>query len=319
MVANTLQVDYIEDFGDHMLGVLPFYHYLRDAAHARVRCNQGAANVVLPRFEPEPFLNALSKYKPTLLPPIAIFLAHHPLGRQVRSLIDQFLVSGGAPMGKGVDGTRQETPWRRSKGKAVRNDGSFAGVNYTEDHMAQAGAFCGVSRYRSCSLVADMWDLCTGQRRKTRAEHRTSGQVHGHGPGPAGTMSTASCCTEGPQVMLGYLNNDEATRKTLTPDGFLRTGDVGYIDEHGFVHVVDRVKELIKYKGHQVAPAELEDLLNHHPDIADSCCVRGYDQHGEEIPKAFVVLVDKGQQQGTDCRRRDGVRRWQGGAVQEGP
>ncbi|KAJ0388649.1 hypothetical protein P43SY_010732 [Pythium insidiosum] len=78
----------------------------------------------------------------------------------------------------------------------------------------------------------------------------------------------------------------------------MRTGDIGFIDDHGFVHVVDRVKELIKYKGHQVAPAELEDLLNHHPGVADSCCVRGYDKNGEEHPKAFVVLVDKANSKG---------------------
>lgn len=92
--------------------------------------------------------------------------------------------------------------------------------------------------------------------------------------------------------MLGYHENEEATMKTLTEEGFLRTGDIGYIDQDGFVHVVDRVKELIKYKGHQVAPAELEDILHHHPQISDACAVRGYDQYGEELPKAYVVRKD---------------------------
>jgi 4-coumarate--CoA ligase len=94
----------------------------------------------------------------------------------------------------------------------------------------------------------------------------------------------------GPQVMMGYAENPEATSEIMTKTGFLRTGDVGFIDEDGFVFVVDRAKELIKYKGHGVAPAELEDVLNHHPDVVDSCCVRGQDAKGEEIPKAFVVL-----------------------------
>lgn len=97
--------------------------------------------------------------------------------------------------------------------------------------------------------------------------------------------------------MKGYLDNEAATTKTLMSDGFLRTGDIGYIDEEGFVFVVDRVKELIKYKGHQIAPAELEDVLNKHPEISDSCCVRGYDKSdGEEIPKAYVVLKDPNNQ-----------------------
>ncbi|KAL3666994.1 hypothetical protein V7S43_007939 [Phytophthora oleae] len=96
-------------------------------------------------------------------------------------------------------------------------------------------------------------------------------------------------------MMRGYLNDPEANRTTFTADGFIRTGDIGYIDQDGYVFIVDRLKELIKYKGHQVAPAELEDVLNHHPSVADSCCVRGFDAAtGEEIPKAFVVL-DEGE------------------------
>ncbi|KAL3662733.1 hypothetical protein V7S43_012136 [Phytophthora oleae] len=76
----------------------------------------------------------------------------------------------------------------------------------------------------------------------------------------------------------------------MTKNDFLRSGDIGYVDDDGFVFVVDRAKELIKYKGHGVAPAELEEILNHHPDIMDSCCVHGQDVKGEEIPKAFIVL-----------------------------
>lgn len=74
-------------------------------------------------------------------------------------------------------------------------------------------------------------------------------------------------------------------------DGFLHTGDYGYIDDDGFVFIVDRIKEFIKYEGHQVAPAELEEILEKHPSVADSCCVRGLDfESGEEIPRAYVVL-----------------------------
>eukprot|EP00644_Phytophthora_capsici_P019765 jgi/Phyca11/512180/fgenesh2_kg.PHYCAscaffold_459_\ len=91
----------------------------------------------------------------------------------------------------------------------------------------------------------------------------------------------------------GAAMGKEANRTTFTADGFIRTGDIGYIDQDGYVFIVDRLKELIKYKGHQVAPAELEDVLNHHPSVADSCCVRGFDAAtGEEIPKAFVVLKE---------------------------
>ncbi|EGZ17678.1 hypothetical protein PHYSODRAFT_501285 [Phytophthora sojae] len=94
-----------------------------------------------------------------------------------------------------------------------------------------------------------------------------------------------------PAMMDGYYKNPEETDKSITEDGFVHTGDVGYIDEDGFIFIVDPVKEMTKYKGHQVAPAELEDVLHGHPAVVDSCCVRGKDlQSGEEIPKAFVVL-----------------------------
>ncbi|KAI9912424.1 hypothetical protein PsorP6_005753 [Peronosclerospora sorghi] len=94
----------------------------------------------------------------------------------------------------------------------------------------------------------------------------------------------------GPQVMLGYEDNPEANDNIFTDDGFIRTGDIGYIDDDGFLFVLNRAKELIKYKGHQVAPAKLEDVLNRYPAVSDCCCVRGKNKMGEEIPKAFVVL-----------------------------
>jgi acyl-CoA synthetase (AMP-forming)/AMP-acid ligase II len=94
----------------------------------------------------------------------------------------------------------------------------------------------------------------------------------------------------GPQVMKGYLNNEAATRDTVDPDGWLHTGDVAVVDDHGVYTVVDRVKELIKYKGYQVAPAELEAVLLGHPEIADAAVIGVKDdESGEELPKAFVV------------------------------
>jgi 4-coumarate--CoA ligase len=93
----------------------------------------------------------------------------------------------------------------------------------------------------------------------------------------------------GPQVMAGYLNNDAATANTIDPDGWLHTGDVAVIDDHGHVSIVDRVKELIKYKGFQVPPAELEALLIAHPKIADVAVIGVPDDEAGELPKAFVV------------------------------
>ena len=94
----------------------------------------------------------------------------------------------------------------------------------------------------------------------------------------------------GPHVMAGYLNNAEATAHTIDDDGWFHSGDIGYVDEDGFFYIVDRVKELIKYKGYQVAPAELEALLLSHESIADAAVIPSPNEEAGEVPKAFVVL-----------------------------
>jgi 4-coumarate--CoA ligase len=94
----------------------------------------------------------------------------------------------------------------------------------------------------------------------------------------------------GPQVMKGYLNNEAATADTIDDDGWLHTGDIGHIDADGHLFIVDRLKELIKYKGFQVAPAELEALLFRHPAIADAAVIGAPDEEAGEIPVGFVVL-----------------------------
>jgi acyl-CoA synthetase (AMP-forming)/AMP-acid ligase II len=94
---------------------------------------------------------------------------------------------------------------------------------------------------------------------------------------------------KGPNIMAGYLNNEKATRETIDDDGWLHTGDMARVDANGCVYIVDRLKELIKYKGYQVPPAELEAVLLSHPGIADAAVIGVNDAEGEEVPKAFVV------------------------------
>jgi acyl-CoA synthetase (AMP-forming)/AMP-acid ligase II len=96
----------------------------------------------------------------------------------------------------------------------------------------------------------------------------------------------------GPQVMKGYLNNPQATSLTIDADGWLHTGDIATVDEHGAVRIVDRIKELIKYKGYQIAPAELEALLLTHPAIIDAAVIGLPDEEAGEVPKAFVVASE---------------------------
>jgi acyl-CoA synthetase (AMP-forming)/AMP-acid ligase II len=96
----------------------------------------------------------------------------------------------------------------------------------------------------------------------------------------------------GPQVMKGYLNCPEATAQTIDAGGWLHTGDIAYADEDGYFFVVDRAKELIKYKAFQVAPAELEAVLLTHPSVADVAVVPSPDAEAGEVPKAFIVVKD---------------------------
>ena len=91
--------------------------------------------------------------------------------------------------------------------------------------------------------------------------------------------------------MKGYLNNPHATAETLDADGWLHTGDVAIVDEHGHVSIVDRLKELIKYKGFQVPPAELEAIIITHPKVADVAVLGVPDDEAGELPKAYVVAA----------------------------
>jgi acyl-CoA synthetase (AMP-forming)/AMP-acid ligase II len=121
------------------------------------------------------------------------------------------------------------------------------------------------------------------------SESKVIDMVSGDELGPG---ETGEICLRGPQVMLGYLGDPEATARTIDADGWLRTGDIGYLDEDGWIFIVDRLKELIKYKGYQVAPAELEALLLSHPAVADAAVIPSPDEAAGEVPKAFVVLRD---------------------------
>jgi acyl-CoA synthetase (AMP-forming)/AMP-acid ligase II len=105
-----------------------------------------------------------------------------------------------------------------------------------------------------------------------------------------GPQQAGEVLVRGPQVMKGYLNQPEATASTIDSDGWLHTGDIGFADDDGYLYIVDRLKELIKYKGYQVAPAELEAVLGTHPAVADAAVVPSPDAEAGEIPKAFVVL-----------------------------
>ncbi|RLN11151.1 hypothetical protein BBJ28_00018720, partial [Nothophytophthora sp. Chile5] len=279
MLSNALQVDQVEDLAGYSLGLLPFFH-IYGMMLLHLSLYQGAAKVILPRFDPETFLNALSVYKiraAHIAPPVALFLAHHPLVEKYDLSATEFLVSGGAPMGKEVEALVKDRLKVTVKQAYGMTEASPA-VNYAEDGYPDLYVIDYVERVQGS--VGRL--LPNTQLRVKCTSTDVDLPVGEHG----------ELLYKGPQVMIGYSNNVDANKNVFTEDRFLRTGDIGYIDEDGFVFVVDRVKELIKYKGHQVAPAELEDVLNNHPQISDACCVRGQDAFGQEIPKAYVVLKD---------------------------
>jgi acyl-CoA synthetase (AMP-forming)/AMP-acid ligase II len=107
---------------------------------------------------------------------------------------------------------------------------------------------------------------------------------------PLGAGEKGEVCVRGPQIMTGYLNKPEATAQTIDPEGWLHTGDIGYFDADGHFFIVDRAKELIKYKGFQVPPAELEAVLLTHPCVADAAVIPYPDDEAGEVPKGILVL-----------------------------
>lgn len=123
----------------------------------------------------------------------------------------------------------------------------------------------------------------------------------------AGVGEPGEILARGPQVVMGYLDNDSATRETFDADGFLHTGDQGVVDAEGYVTITDRLKEMIKVKGIGVAPAELEDLLLGHEAVEDCAVVGVEDEWAGERPKAFVVLKKKTEEREAGDREKVGL------------
>ena len=143
------------------------------------------------------------------------------------------------------------------------------------------------------SPVTHSWDVARPVIRGTVGPPIASTEVRVVDPASGEDVETGrpgELWIRGPQVMAGYRGRPEATAATVDADGWLRTGDVATVEEGGAARIVDRLKELIKYKGYQVAPAELEAVLLGHPDVADACVIPVTDAEAGEIPKAFVVL-----------------------------
>ena len=268
IVAQLNQIDAIESVEmPALLGVLPFFHIYGMVIIMMHGLMRGATIVTMPKFEFEPFLKVLSTWPITsahIVPPIVVALGKHPLVDNYKFPHLKYIFSGAAPLGPELT----ETVEKRLNIKIRQGYGmteASPATHYTvagEERVGAVGKLMPSTEGRIVSPETGK-DVPTGQ----------PGEVW----------------VRGPQVMKGYLNNAEATAKTVDADGWLHTGDIGVMDSDGYLTVVDRLKELIKVKGFQVAPAELESLLLKHPKIADVAVIPVADEESGEVPKAIVV------------------------------
>lgn len=268
LVANLQQVSALEDTDlTALVGVLPFFHIYGMTAIMNLGLLRRATVVTLPRFELEAFLQVLQDWPIPLahiVPPIAVALAKHPVVDRYDLRGVKWLFSGAAPLGAEL------TAAIRSRlGITTRQ-----GYGLTETSPATHYTAPGAERDGTVGPLVP------------NTECRIASTETGR---DLGSDQAGEVWIRGPQVMKGYWNNPEATAATIDADGWLRTGDIGVVDVDGYLTVVDRLKELIKVKGYQVAPAELESLLLEHPQIADVAVIPVADEEAGEVPKACVV------------------------------
>lgn len=256
--------------GERVLAVLPFFHVYGLTALMNAPLRAGSTVIVLPRFELDQFLTAIERYEAHALyvaPPIVLALAKHPaVARHDLSSV-RYVLCSAAPL----DARLAEACARR------------LGV----PPLLQAFGMTELSP--GCHLVPrEAEDVPPGTVGKLLpgTEMRIVGMNGGR---DVAAGEDGEILIRGPQVMKGYLGRPADTAAMIDADGWLHTGDVGHVDADGWLFVVDRVKELIKYKGYQVAPADLEAVLIAHEAVADAAVIGVTDRDGNEIPKAYVV------------------------------
>ncbi|HEY1237585.1 MAG TPA: AMP-binding protein [Solirubrobacterales bacterium] len=258
---------------DTLVGVLPFFHSYGQTVVLNMGLAKGSTIVVMARFDLDALLEIVEKYRVTwlhIVPPIVLALATSPqIGERDTSSL-KMVVSGAAPLDADLVGRAEERI-----GAPIRQ-----GYGLTE-----------VSPVSHKSRAADVDKTPPGSigplipnTEARLVDPETGEDVPEGGEG--------EIWLRGPQVMLGYLNDEEATAAIFPGDGWMRTGDVGRVDENGYFFIVDRLKELIKYKGYQVPPAELEAVLVSHPKVKDAGVIGVPMEDGGEAPKACVVAED---------------------------
>lgn len=269
LVANNAQLEHVLAYGDDevALAVLPFFHIYGMQVLMNSLLYEGVTVVTMPRFDMQAALELIQKEKITrffAVPPIVLGLAKAPIVDQYDLSSLRQIFSGAAPLGADI----------AAECEARVGCEVVQGYGMTE-----------LSPVSHCTAEGDFRPGSSGvtiSNTETRIVDPETGKDQ-----PVGERG--ELWVRGPQVMKGYLNNEKATAETIDSDGWLHTGDVAIVDEHHHVAIVDRIKELIKYKGFQVPPAELEALLVTHPGIVDAAVIGIPDDEAGELPKAFVV------------------------------
>jgi acyl-CoA synthetase (AMP-forming)/AMP-acid ligase II len=258
---------------DTLVGLLPYFHIYGQTVVLNLGLSKGSTIVNMQRFDCEELIRIVEDYGVTWLhvaPPVILQIATTAdvEGHDLSKL--KLVISGAAPLDADLARRAEErigAPIRQGYGMTelspVSHKSRLARVEETPP-----GSIGALVPNTEARLV----DPETGEDVPEGEE----GEIW----------------IRGPQVMKGYLNNPQATAEIFTDDGWLRTGDIGRIDENGFFYIVDRLKELIKYKGYQVAPAELEAVLVSHPQVKDAGVIGVQNEEGEEFPKACVVVED---------------------------
>ena len=252
---------------DVVVGMAPFFHAIGQSIILPTSLRAGATVVTMPRFDLAGFLGLIQEYRATfsiVVPPVVLALAGHPMVDDYDLSSLRLLGCGAAPLGADVE----------------QRCADRLGCPVTQGFgMTEASAALAI-------VPPDAPRPGSAGRLLPGTEARI---VDPAGGGDLGPGRTGELWARGPQVMRGYRNRPEATAATLVPGGWLRTGDLCYVDADGYLFVVDRLKELIKYKGIQVAPAELEALLCAHPAVADAAVVPRPDPEAGEVPVAHVA------------------------------
>uniref|UniRef100_A0A7S2IGE4 4-coumarate--CoA ligase n=1 Tax=Helicotheca tamesis TaxID=374047 RepID=A0A7S2IGE4_9STRA len=274
LVANLLQFDEVEGLSfpsDHrLISPLPFFHIYGWLASMMYCAWRGQEVITMSRFDFEGFCKLVEEHKPQrahIVPPIVLGLAKHPIVDKfdMSSLI--MALSAAAPLDPETE---------------------KAAVDRIDCEIKQAWGMSELSPVGALNSDYNVKPGSVGQLvSSTYGKILDPETEKSLGPGETGEL-----CVKGPQVMMGYLNDPEKTAACISKDGWLKTGDIGYYDEEGFFFITDRLKELIKVKGFQVAPAELEGLLLQNEHVKDAAVVPIKDEEAGELPRAFVVLKD---------------------------